>query len=134
MNPMNLVYSNTTKFIIPMLFSDSTHNEVLNKYFIDSYSFDYYEPNYDNKIIIVMNINEAPKTDFSPIDTYKRQNQYCFVYEVPLEFKDDYEYILKGKYHLISEKYHERLLHFWEEVDMFTIKYNFIRELYRVTA
>ena len=131
---MNLMYTNTTKFIIPMLFSDSNYTEVLNKYFIDSYSFDYYEPNYDNKIIIVKENNEAPRTDHSPISMYKRQNQYCFVYDIPDEFKDDYDYIVKGRYNLISEECRDRILKFWDEIDIFTIKYNFIREVYRVVS
>jgi len=117
-----------------MLFSNSNYIKILNKDFIDSYSFDYYEPIYDNKIIIVRSNEEIPKTDHILISTYKRQNQYCFVYNVPDNFKKDYEYILRGKCHLISKIYYNVLLKFWNETEIFlTIKYNPIREMYRVT-
>ena len=128
---MNLVCTNTTRFIIPMLFQDSNYTEVLEKNFIDSYSFDYYEPEYDNKIIIISNSNETPRTKYTPIASYKRQNQYCFVYDIPDEFKKDYAYILKGKYDFISQDYFNILKEFWEE-ETIDIKYNFIREVYKV--
>jgi hypothetical protein len=133
MNPMSLVCTNTTRFIIPMLFSNSNFVEVLNNDFIDSYSFDYYEPNYDNKIIIVTSVNETPRADHAPIETYQRQNQYCFVYDIPDEFKYDYECISKGKYDLISDKYNKRLLNFWSEKEQLKIKFTPVREMYRVT-
>lgn len=134
MNPVNLVCTNTTRFIIPMLVSNNNYTKILNKTFIDSYSFDYYEPNYDNKIIIVQNTNLLPDINRIPISTYQRQNHYCFVYEVPEEFKKDYNTIMKGKDNNLSDHYYNRLLNFWDEEKFLTkIKYNPIREMYRVT-
>ena len=134
MNPLNLVCTDTTRFIIPMLYADSNYKSMLDKDFIDSYSFDYYEPNYDNKIIIVKRTDKIPKINYNLLYTYKRQNQYCFVYDIPDEFRKDYNYIIRGKFHLLSNNYIERLILFWNEQKfLFTIKYNPIQELYRVS-
>lgn len=129
---MNLVCTNTTRFIIPMLFQSSTFDKILNKSFIDSYSFDYYELTYDNKIIIVKNKEEFPEGTIIPIALYRRQNHYCFVYDIPKEFIVDYNNILQGKYHLLSKKYYDTISNFWQEDLITTIKYNFIYEIYRV--
>ena len=135
MDPRNLVCTNTTRFIIPMLFEDSNHINILDNNFVDSYSFDYYEPNHDNKIIIVRSDDELPRTTYKPIETYKRQNQYCFVYEIPDKFKKDYEYITKGEYEGVSLDYFRLFYNFWEDDFKFpTTNYNPIREIYRVTV
>jgi hypothetical protein len=134
MNPLNLVCTDTTRFIIPMLYTDSNYKSMLDKDFIDSYSFDYYEPNYDNKIIIVKRTNRIPKINYKLKYNYIRQNQYCFVYNIPDEFKEDYNYIMNGKFHLLSTKYYNRLIQFWNETNfLFTIKFNPVYELYRVS-
>ena len=134
MNPMSLVCTDTTRFILPMLFTNSNFVEVLNNDFIDSYSFDYYEPNYDNKIIIVTRTDEEPRADHNPIEVYQRQDTYCYVYNIPNKFKNDYELITKGKYNQISKEYTQVLLDFWSEDTPLKIKFKPSREIYRVTA
>lgn len=133
MNPLNLVCSDTTRFIIPMLFPNSNYDEVL-KDIVDSYSFDYYEPCYDNTIIIVKNNDKLPHTNYNPLYTYKRQNQYCFVYNIPEEFKKDYSFIMKSQYNKLSKLYYTLLLKFWDVDEIFDIKYNLVREVYKVAS
>lgn len=133
MNPVNLVCTNTTRFIIPMLFSNINYIKVLNEYFIDSYNFDYYEPKYDNKVIIVKTIDIPPEINIPLLDKYIRQNHYCFVYNIPDEFKRDYEALLKEKFNLLSTKYYKNFKAFWStDENPSNIKYNPIREMYRV--
>lgn len=116
-----------------MLFPNSNHDEVL-KDITDSYSFDYYEPCYDNTIIIVKDNDKLPQTNYSPLCTYKRQNQYCFVYNIPEKFKTDYSFIMKGQFNKLSKLYYSMLLNFWDEDEILNIKYNPVREMYRVAG
>jgi hypothetical protein len=135
MDPRNLVCTNTTRFIVPMLFKNSNYTKILDNGFFDSYSYDYYELKYDNKVIIVRNDNELPKADYNPIDKFTRQNQNCFVYDIPDEFKKDYEYIVRNKYDGLSNEYIKLYSTFWEDSFEFPKqKYKPVEEIYRVAV
>lgn len=150
MDPLNLNKTNTTRFMLAMIFNDDvTYNDILSDHYINSYTSDYYEPENDGYIIIVKSINEEPRrTINNPIRSYQRDTNFIFVYEIPDKYKDDYAYIITGNLTLISPEYKKRLLNFWGEdtidsdlIDLLTkdktsnskiYKYDLYEEMYRV--
>jgi hypothetical protein len=117
MDPLNLKKTNTTKFILPMIFNDeTTYNDILKNHYLDSYTSDYYEPENDGCLLIVKTIDEEPSNTINkPIRKYKRDGTFVFVYEIPDKFKEDFAYILIGSFNDISEEYRQKLLLFWDE-------------------
>jgi hypothetical protein len=117
MNPLNLSKTNTTKFIMAMLFNDTVkYNDILENHFIDSYTYDFYEPENDNNIIIVKNDDEPPiKTITPPIKQYNRGKNFIFVYEIPKQYQNEHNLILKGDYTNLSPDYKLKLINFWDE-------------------
>ena len=144
MNLLNLRKTNTTRFILAMLFEDNVKiHHILNDNFIDSYISDFYEPKYDGYVLIVKSINEKPKnTIIEPIANYKRDEHFVFIYNIPEKYNRDLACILNGKLDSISHEYKDRLLSFWDELQdndtedesykTRVYKYNKFNEIYRV--
>jgi hypothetical protein len=129
MDPLNLRKTNTTKFILAMIFNNETkHTDILENNFIDSYTYDFYEPENDGYIIVVKSTNDTPsETINKPIREYPRGKHYLFVYEVPDQYLDDHVKILNGEYENLSSEYKLKLINFWDED--WNVKSEFIKLL-----
>jgi hypothetical protein len=127
MNPLNLIRTNTTRFILAMLFNDDvTYTDILKNNFIDSYISDFYRPEYNGYLLTVNSVNkELSGTVSSAIKSYKNDTDYVFVYEIPEKYRDDYNVIRKGQYGRISDEYKLKLLKFWECDDETKLEENF---------
>jgi hypothetical protein len=147
MNPLSLMKTNTTRFLLPFIFNDEvTCSQIFKDIYVDSYTSDFYRPEHDGKIIIVKTINELPyDTINKPIQSYQRGTNYIFVYDTPDWWRDDVAFIMNSNYDLISEEANYKLMHFWENsdaletllspipnIDKQIYKYNKFEEMYRV--
>jgi len=149
MNPLSLNKSNTTKFMLAMIFNDeATYNDILHDDFIDSYISDFYRPENDGCIMVVKTTEDAPRgTINDPIKKYQNDDDWVFVYEIPDERMDDYAYIVAQDYYSLSAKYKAKLLHFWEcdsdcvlndVLNVLSVMgkvyaFNILKEMYKVT-
>ena len=115
MNPLNLSKTNTTRFMLAMIFNDDvTYNNIVKENFQDSYTSDFYEPENDGYILLVKTNDEQPRgTIHDPIKSYQRDSHFIFVYEIPDKYKTDYFRILTGNFGELSNDYKTKLLNFW---------------------
>lgn len=148
MNPLNLMKTNTTKFMLAMIFNDDiTYTDILKDHFINSFVSDFYRPENDGTLLVVKSIDEAPRgTINNPIVSYQNDDDFVFAYEIPDKYLDDYAMIVSGDWNNVSDEYKQKLLKFWEcdqESMMYLIlyvdsklrerfNYNALKEIYAV--
>jgi len=112
-------YTNTTKFILPLLFDEKTkYHELFTNFFINAYIADMANKENDDKIHLLF--ADYPSLSLTQklsnlITEYKYKDGYVLVYPLAIELEEDYEKIIKGEYSTISEKSKNRILSFWEE-------------------
>lgn len=112
-------YTNTTKFILPLLFDNNTrYHELLKNFFINAFIADMANKENDDKIHLLF--ADYPSLSLTQklsniITEYRYKDGYVLVYPLNLEFEEDYEKIIRGEYSAISEKAKNRILSFWEE-------------------
>jgi hypothetical protein len=112
-------YTNTTKFILPLLFDNNTrYHELLKNFFINAFIADMANKENDDKIHLLF--ADYPSLSLTQklsniITEYRYKDGYVLVYPLNLEFEEDYEKIIRGEYSTISEKAKNRILSFWEE-------------------
>ena len=112
-------YTNTTKFILPLLFENNTrYHELFNNFFINAYIADMANKENDDKIHLLFADypsltlqQKLPET----ITEYEYKDGFVLVYQLTLKWEDDYIKIITGDYSTISETAKERILDFWEE-------------------
>jgi hypothetical protein len=112
-------YTNTTKFILPLLFDNNTrYHELLDQFFINAYIADMANKENDDKIHLLF--ADYPSLSLQqklsdPITEYQYKDGFVLVYSLDLQWEDDYIKIITGEYSAVSEKAKERMLSFWEE-------------------
>jgi hypothetical protein len=112
-------YTNTTKFILPLLFDIHTrHHELFDNFFINAYIADVANKENDDKIHLLF--ADYPSLALTqkmtdPIAEYKYEDRYVLVYPLENKWDDDYNKLITGQYSTISEKAKDRILSFWEE-------------------
>lgn len=112
-------YTNTTKFILPLLFENNLrYHELFNNFFINAYIADMANKEYDDKIHLLF--ADYPSLTLSknlpdPVTEFEYKDGFVLVYPLELHWEDDYNKIITGQYSTISEKAKERILYFWEE-------------------
>ena len=112
-------YTNTTKFILPLLFDEHyKYHELFNNFFINAYIADMANKENDDKIhllfadypsLIIQ--KKLPET----ITEYQHKDGFVLVYPLASEWEEDYEKIIRGDYSTVSEKAKNRIISFWEE-------------------
>lgn len=111
-------YTQTTYFLIPLLFSEDTKSsQIINNDFIDAYIADFNKKQYDDKILLVYSERQTGMPVTNKVDEYKDDKHRILVYELPNIFIDDYGHILKGNWSKLSDNAKERILNFWEETE-----------------
>lgn len=149
MNPLNLKKTNTTRFLLAMIFNDDViYNEILTDIYLNSYTYDFYVPENDGYLIVVSSTKEEPKNTITkPIRSYQRNSKYIFVYDIPTQYKKDYNILINGNFKNVSAEYKSKLLRFWNEPDDSELyellkyisksteiyKYNKFEEVYRIS-
>lgn len=112
-------YTNTTKFILPLLFDNNTrYHELLDNFFINAYIADMANKENDDKIHLLF--ADYPSLTLTqklpdPISEYKYKDGFVLIYPLIPEWEEDYNKIITGEYSTISEKAKNQLLYFWEE-------------------
>ena len=108
---------------MPLLFENHKFNEIISdfKSFVDAYIADFDKPNYDNKIILVFNTKQKDLPSINQVDKYTKTIKdkgvehefYCYVYDLPDKFADNYTAWLIGRYSLFSNDAKKQILNFW---------------------
>jgi hypothetical protein len=112
-------YTNTTKFILPLLFDiDTKHHELFDNFFINAYIADVANKENDDKIHLLFadypSLTLTQKITDS-ISEYKYADGYVLVYSLDNKWEDDYNKIITSQYSTISDNAKNRILSFWEE-------------------
>jgi hypothetical protein len=111
--------TNTTKFILPLLFDEKTNwRELYENRFVNAYIYDM--ANDDNHDKIHLLFAEYPSLSFlqnlkNPISQYQYIDGFVIVYPLELKWEKDYIKLIEGEYSKICEEAKSRLLSFWEE-------------------
>lgn len=109
----------TTQFIIPLLFRDKQFNELITDFdsLINAYIADFDKPKYDNKVIIAFRDKQKNLPEENRIEHYtktiKDEIIHFYVYSLPKEFEEDYTLFLLGKYSSFTESAKQKILNFW---------------------
>lgn len=118
MNPLSLRKTDTTKFILPMVFDESIkYDKILTTGFEDTYIAIYNNPIYDDHITIT---HTGEYNGFYLVQTEPKkillEDETVFViFDIPEQWADDFVKILQGEYSKLSEEYKQHLLNFWGE-------------------
>lgn len=114
-------YTNTTKFILPLLFEFNTnYHELLQNFFINAYIADMANKDNDDKIHLLF--ADYPSLTLTqklsdPVTEYRYKDGFVLVYDLPIEWEEDYNKLITGQYSTISEKAKNVILSFWDEDD-----------------
>ena len=112
-------YTNTTKFILPLLFDEKArYHEIFNNFFINAYIADMANKETDDRIHLLFADYPSLKIQQTLPDTiteYEYKDGFVLIYPLALEWEEDYEKLIRGEYSTISEKAKNRILSFWEE-------------------
>ena len=123
MNPITLDVNKTTTFLLPILFPESTHDEIFSNYFKQAYVGLLDSEDIDYSIIL-----EFDEDDMTPdlIEDFVyniphngkllsvQDNIIGFVF-IGEKDKEDYENFLKGSYSKLSDDAKIAILEFWKE-------------------
>jgi len=112
-------YTNTTKFILPLLFDINTrYHELLDNFFINAYIADIANKENDDKIHLLFadypSLTLTQKMTDS-ITEYKYGDGYVLVFPLEDKWEDDYNKLIQGNYSTVSKNTKYRILSFWEE-------------------
>lgn len=111
-------YTQTSYFLIPLLFSEDTKSsQIINDDFINAFVADFNKKQYDDRILLVYSNKKTVIPVTNKIDEYTTDDRRVFVYELPDVFTDDYAHILKGNWSKLSDNAKRRILSFWEETE-----------------
>lgn len=114
-------YTNTTKFILPLLFNEGTkYHELFNNFFINAYIADVANKSNDDKIhLLFADYPSLTLTKNITETTTEYKYGDGFVLVCPLEDRwvDDYYKLITGKYSTISVEAKNRIQSFWDEDD-----------------
>ena len=144
MNPIKLEANKTTTFLLPILFPESTHDEIFSNYFKQAYVGLLDSEDVDYSIIL-----EFDKDNMTPdlIEDFVynlphngklqsiQDNIISFVFVNSVD-KEDYEYFLKGAYSKFSSNTKIAILEFWKEDEkslLYGILYNDPEIVYEYT-
>jgi hypothetical protein len=112
-------YTNTTKFILPLLFdNDTTYHELFSNFFINAYIADMANKINDDKIHLLF--ADYPSLSIQqklpdPVTEYQYKDGFVLVCPFSIEWEEDYNKLITGQYSTISEKAKKQILSFWEE-------------------
>ena len=112
-------YTNTTKFILPLLFDEHyKYHELFNNFFINAYIADMANKENDDRIHLLF--ADYPSLTIqkklpNTITEYEYKDGFVLVYPLNIEWEEDYNKIIRGEYSTISEEAKNRILSFWEE-------------------
>lgn len=114
MDILRLAKTDTTKFILPLLFNEDTkYPEIITDDFKNAYIADIDDQSKDGHILLVY--TEVTYTQCKEV--YEKGDLFIHVFSIPEEFIEDYYKFLSGKYSEFSEQTKQRILSFWDEDD-----------------
>jgi len=123
MNPLVLDTNKTTVFLLPIMFPDSTHDEIFSNYFKQAYIGLLDEDSIDHSLVLEF---DDDKTSDDVIEDFisnipargevkgKSANLVEYIFTDELD-KFQYEHFLKGSYSKFNEATKENILDFWKE-------------------
>ena len=118
MDVINVRYTYTTKFILPLLFEkDIKYNRILDEFFVNAFIADMANKDNDDKIHLLF--ADYPSLAFQkllpePITEYRYDEGYVLVYSLPIKYEEDYLKFLIGDYSKFSDDVKQKIVNFWE--------------------
>jgi len=116
MDILKLQNTQTTYFLVPLLFSkDTKYTQIINKDFRNAYIADLDNKQYDDKILLVYSKYPVGIPAGSRLTEYKNGDNSVLVYNIPDDLKEDYGHFLRGEWSQLTDESKEKILTFWEE-------------------
>lgn len=114
MNPFKGSHNDTTKFLLPIMFPNFTHDQLFSNYFEEAYIGMLDGDDYDDTIILAYEEVPVPEDTPTDLNVLKVTDNYI-VYEIPEELDDEYSKFLNGRYSELTEESKQKILNFWDE-------------------
>lgn len=121
-----MVRNDTLSFLLPLLSNPRFDRDFfMNRYFIGAFIKDVDRYDYDNEIILVYNYRPQMKyynfetqlvrhNSYSKINyMYDQESCAAYVFRIPVDLEEDFNFILKGEYHNISPESKLKISKFW---------------------
>lgn len=115
MNPLVEGHTNTTIFLLPILFPHITYDKLFSNYFEEAYVGMIDNDDYDDTIIFKFKEEEDVYVETLTSCKLLELKNNIVIYNIPEEFKEEYENFLKGKYSKLIEESKQDILSFWGE-------------------
>lgn len=122
MDPTKLDVNKTTIFLLPMLFPDSTHDEIFSTYFRQAHIGLLTDEMPTSSIVLEFdekNITEDLMDDFinhlEPKAYLVEKKDNLIFFDMYEEHRGDYENFLQGKYSKFNYRSKQEILEFWKE-------------------
>jgi len=113
MDPFKGNHNDTTKFLLPILFPDLTHDKLFSNYFEQAYIGSLDTDTLDDTIILKFQEEDSMEDFISDNTIYHKDN--IVAYAIPDELNEEYERFLSGKYSKFKEESKQNILDFWDE-------------------
>ena len=117
MNPLALNKNKSTIFILPMVFDNLKHTDILTEDYANAYIADFETLEFDDDLIVVYNDKAKAQLQSAKAlgkTTFTYKDQLAQVYEIPEKYLVDYFKVIAGQYSSISEGLKQVMLSFWE--------------------
>ena len=106
--------TDTTKFILPLLFKNDKYPEIITNDFTNAYIADIDDQSKDGYVLLAYTENSV--MNFKSVEeVYVKDNLNIYVFSIPEEYMEDYYKFLTGKYSEFSEQTKNHILKFWDE-------------------
>ncbi len=121
MDPFKLNINETTRFLLPMVLPNITHNELISNYFQQAYIGILDEKEYDDQLLLQFteDFDENSLDEIGITEYFKISDNLIriFLPEVE-EFLEQYELFLAGNYSKLNEKSKQDILEYWGEDEL----------------
>jgi len=124
-NPFNLDINETTRFLLPIVFTNTTYEELVANDFKEAYIGMLENPEYDDNSIILKFDYESYSeetlddmiTALDRADLFIKKEDNVIVYSLPEELQEQYDTFLQGKYSEFSDESKQNIVDFWGGLD-----------------
>ena len=133
MDPIKLDVNKTTTFLLPMLFPNSTHDEIFSNYFKQAYIGLLDDEMPTSSIVlefdedsITLDLIDDFISNFQPQGDITDMKDNLLFFNILDHAQEDYEKFLKGNYSEVRDEFKQTILDFWKENDSITLLYGIL--------
>lgn len=118
MDPFKGNHNDTTKFLLPIMFPNFTHDELFSDYFKEAYIGTMDDEKFDDTLILVYSEGSEPSiidTNLKKLDSFETKDDIVYVFEIETDLDDEYSKFISGRYSEFTEESKQKILNFWDE-------------------